>query len=121
MEGATSSIVFEVYIQKVLVPSLRRRQVVVMDNLSAHKGGRVRELVESAGCELLSLPPPYSRRTSTPSKRLSRRLKAFLRKAEARSGKALVEAIGKALDAVSTRDARAFFEHCGYRSLGQLL
>ena len=74
--GHYPRIVFEAYIQKVLVPSLRRGQVVVMDNLSAHKGARVRELVESAGCELLYLPP-YSPDFRAPSKRLSRRLKAF--------------------------------------------
>jgi len=56
VEGATTRIVFEAYIEKVLLPSLRRGQVVVMDNLSAHKGERVRELLESAGCEPLYLP-----------------------------------------------------------------
>jgi hypothetical protein len=57
VEGATTAAVFEAYIEKVLVPSLRCGQVVVMDNLSAHKGERIRELLESAGCELLYLPP----------------------------------------------------------------
>ena len=57
VEGVTTRIVFEAYVEKVLVPSLRHGQVVVKDNLSAHKGERVRELVESAGCELLYLPP----------------------------------------------------------------
>jgi transposase len=120
VEGATTRIVFEAYnIEKVLVPSLRRGQVVVMDNLSAHKGARVRELVESAGCELLYLPP-YSP-DFNPIEEAFSKVKGLLRKAEARSRKALVEAMGKALDAVTTQDARGFFEHCGYRSLGQLL
>jgi transposase len=120
VEGATTRIVFEAYnIEKVLVPSLRRGQVVVMDNLSAHKGARVRELVESAGCELLYLPP-YSP-DFNPIEEAFSKVKGLLRKAEARSRKALVEATGKALDAVTTQDARGFFEHCGYRSLGQLL
>jgi transposase len=57
VEGATDRIVFETYIERVLVQSLQQGQVVVMDNLSAHKGERVKELVESAGCELLYLPP----------------------------------------------------------------
>jgi hypothetical protein len=57
VEGASTGIVFETYVEKGLLPSLRAGQVVVMDNLSAHKGERVRELVESAGCELLYLPP----------------------------------------------------------------
>ena len=118
VEGATTRIVFEAYIEKVLVPSLRRGQVVAMDNLSAHKGERVRELVESAGCELLYLPP-YSPDFS-PIEEAFSKVKGLLRKAQARSREALVEAMGKALDAVTARDARGFFEHCGYRTSGQL-
>ncbi len=118
VEGATTGIVFETYIEEVLVPSLRRGQVVVMDNLSAHKGERVRELVESAGCELLYLPP-YSP-DFNPIEEAFSKVKALLRKAQARSREALVEAMGKALDAVTARDARGFFEHCGYRMSGQL-
>jgi transposase len=118
VEGATTRIVFETYLEKVLVPSLRRGQVVVMDNLSAHKGERVRELVESVGCELLYLPP-YSP-DFNPIEEAFSKVKGLLRKAEARSRKALVEAMGKALDALTTRDARGFFEHCGYRTPGQL-
>jgi len=118
VEGATTRLVFEAYIEKVLLPSLRREQVLVMDNLSAHKGERVRELVESAGCELLYLPP-YSPDFS-PIEEAFSKVKGILRKAEARSREALVEAMGKALDAVTVRDARSFFEHCGYRASGQL-
>jgi transposase len=118
VEGATTTIVFETYIEKVLLPSLRYGQVVVMDNLSAHKGERIRELLESAGCELLYLPP-YSPDFS-PIEEAFSKLKGFLRKAEARSREALVEAIGKALDTITARDARGFFEHCGYRASGQL-
>ena len=117
VEGATSKIVFEAYIEKALVPSLRRGQVVVMDNLSAHKGDRVRELIEGTGCELLYLPP-YSP-DFNPIEEAFSKVKGLMRKAQARSREALVEAMGKALDAVTTRDARGFFEHCGYRALGQ--
>ena len=115
VEGATTKLVFEAYVEKVLVPSLRHGQVMVMDNLSAHKGERVRELVESAGCELLYLPP-YSPDFS-PIEEAFSKVKGLLRKAEARSREALVEAMGKALDAVTTRDTRRFFEHCGYCAL----
>ena len=117
VEGATSRIVFEAYIEKVLVPSLRRGRVGVMDNLSAHKGENVRELIESTGCELLYLPP-YSP-DFNPIEEAFSKVKGLLRKAEARSRKALMEAMGKALDALTARDARGFFEHCGYRALGQ--
>ena len=118
VEGATTRIVFEAYVEKVLVPSLRHGQVVVMDNLSAHKGERVRELLESAGCELLYLPP-YSPDFS-PIEETFSKVKGIVRKAQARSREALVEAMGKALDAVTARDARGFFEHCGYHAPGQL-
>ena len=118
VEGTTTRIVFEAYIEKVLIPTLRHGQVVVMDNLSAHKGERVRELLESAGCKLLYLPP-YSPDFS-PIEEAFSKVKCLIRKAEARSREALVEAMGKALDAVTGRDARSFFEHCGYCALGQL-
>jgi hypothetical protein len=57
VEGSTTTAVFEAYLEGVLVPSLRPGQVVVMDNLSAHKGSRVRELIAGKGCELIYLPP----------------------------------------------------------------
>jgi transposase len=56
VEGATTSAVFEAYVEQVLAPTLRKGQVVVMDNLSAHKGERIRELIEERGCELIYLP-----------------------------------------------------------------
>ena len=62
VEGSTTREVFEAYLERVLAPALKPGQVVVMDNLSAHKGGRVREILETVGCELVYLPP-YSRRT----------------------------------------------------------
>ena len=117
MEGATTRAVFEAYVEQALVPSLSAGQVVVMDNLSAHKGGRVRELVEGAGCELLYLPP-YSPDLN-PIEEAFSKVKGLIRRAEARTREALVEAMGKALSAVSARDARGFFEHSGYRALGQ--
>jgi transposase len=57
LEGSTSGEVFEAYVEHLLAPTLRAGQVVVMDNLSAHKGGRVRELIEERDCELIYLPP----------------------------------------------------------------
>src|SRR5215208_4129126 len=61
VEGATNREVFETYVEQILAPTLRRGQVAVMDNLTAHKGERVRELIESQGCELIYLYlPPYS-------------------------------------------------------------
>ena len=119
VEGPTTREVFEAYLERVLAPTLEPGRVVVMDNLSAHKGGRVREIVERAGCELIYLPP-YSPDLN-PIERAFSKVKGLLRRAEARTREALIEAMGWALEAVSDRDARGFFGHCGYRSSAQLL
>ena len=89
--------------------------MIVMDNLGAHKGERVRELIQSRGCKLLYLPP-YSPDLN-PIEEAFAKVKALLRQAGARTREALVEVIGRALDAVTSRDARGFFGHCGYRLL----
>ena len=109
VEGSTTRVVFEAYLKRVLVPSLRPGQAVVMDNLSAHKGPRVREIVESAGCELYYLPP-YSPDLN-PIEQVFSKVKGLLRSSEARTREALVEGMGGALDAASSRDARGFFGH----------
>ncbi len=112
VEGATTAEVFEAYIEKVLAPSLRRGQIVVVDNLGAHKGERVRELVEERGCQLLFLPP-YSP-DFNPVEEAFSKIKGALRKAGARTREALIEALGVAISAVTARDTRGFFEHGGY-------
>src|SRR5215211_922913 len=125
VEGATNSEVFETYVERVLGPTLRGGQVVVMDNLSAHKGERVRELIEGGGCQLIYLPS-YSadlnpiEEAFSKMKRLIRKVEARSREAEKpRSREALLEAIGAAISAITDQDARGFFEHCGYRALVQ--
>jgi transposase len=65
VEGPTTREVFEAYLERVLAPSLQPGRIVVMDNLTSHKGGRVKELIEGEGCELIYLPS-YSLLTSTP-------------------------------------------------------
>ncbi len=110
--GSTKKAVFETYVEEVLAPSLRPGQVVILDNLGAHRGRRVRELVEARGCELMFLPP-YSPDFS-PIEEAFSKLKALLRKAKARQRGALVEAIGRALSAVTAEDAAGYFGHCGY-------
>jgi transposase len=113
VEGTTNREVFEAYVEWVLAPTLRPGQVVVMDNLSAHKGHKVRELIENRRCELLYLPP-YSPDLN-PIEEAFSKIKSILRKAEARSRETLVGAMGAAISAVTARDALGFFEHCGYR------
>jgi transposase len=119
VEGATTREVFEAYMEGVLAPSLSPGRMVVMDNLSAHKGGKVKEIIEGRGCELIYLPP-YSPDLN-PIEQAFSKVKGLLRKAEARTRESLIEAMGLALSAVSARDARGFFGHCGYRSMDQPL
>jgi transposase len=119
VEGATTALVFEAYVEQVLAPSLHKGQIVVMDNLGAHRPKRVRELIEERGCELVYLPaysPDYN-----PIEEAFAKIKNLVRKATARSKETLIEAIGVALSAVSAADARGFFEHAGYRPTGHLL
>jgi transposase len=120
VEGATTKVVFESYVEQVLAPTLCEGQVVVMDNLSSHKGERVKELIEERGCELVYLPP-YSSPDFNPIEQAFSKIKNLLREARARLYEALVEAIGKALSAITLEDSQGFFEHCGYHAMGQSL
>ncbi len=117
VEGATDGAAFEAYVKHFLLPTLKEGQVVVMDNLQAHKSARVRNLIESAGASVLFLPP-YSPDFS-PIEEAFSKIKAILRTIEARTQEALVEAIGQALDALSGRDVLGWFAHCGYRLADQ--
>jgi transposase len=119
VEGATTARVFETYLKKVLAPGLQEGQIVLMDNLGAHRPKRVRELIEQQGCQLIYLPsysPDYN-----PIEEAFAKIKNLLGKAAARTKEALVEAIGVALSAVTAADARGFFEHAGYRPTVHLL
>jgi transposase len=120
VEGPTTREVFEAYLEQVLAPTLKPGQIVVMDNLSSHKGPRVRALIEGRGCELMYLPP-YSPDLN-PIEEAFAKLKALMRKAGARTREALLDAMGgRALDALRASDARGFFEHRGYRQMAQPL
>jgi len=112
LEGATNAVAFEIYLEQLLLPSLVPGQIVVMDNLSVHKGARVRQLIEGRGCQLLFLPaysPDFSPIEETFSK-----IKATLRRVGARTREALEEALAQALEMVTSQDAHGWFAHCGY-------
>ena len=114
MQGSANAAVFEAYVEQILVPTLHKGQIVVMDNLRVHKGTRLRQLIEGKGCQLLFLPaysPDFS-----PIEETFSNVKAFLRRAEARTPEALEEAIGQALLTVTAQDAHGWFQHCGYLS-----
>ena len=113
VEGATDGEVFRAYVERALCPSLRPGEVVVMDNLGAHKVSGIREAIESRGARLIYLPP-YSPDLS-PIERCWSKIKTALRAAGARTRRALERAIKQAIATVSESDALAWFAHCGYR------
>ena len=113
IEGATDTAVFLAYVERVLVPSLRSGDIVVMDNLAPHKNPAVAEMIQAAGADVWYLPaysPDFN-----PIERMWSKVKAWLRKARARTLEALTDAIGQALAAVTRADAAGWFESCGYR------
>ena len=112
VEGAADTPVVVAFTEHVLVPVLRRGQVVVMDNLSPHKASRVRELIEAAGCRLLFLPP-YSP-DFNPIEQAWSKLKTLLRGLGARTKEALHAALAAVIDAITAQDAHSYFRHCGY-------
>jgi transposase len=117
LEGATDTAAFVAYIEQVLAPSLHPGQIVVLDNLSAHKSARVRALIEARGAELWYLPA-YSPDLS-PIEHAFSKLKTLLRRAAARTREALEQAIAAALDEITAADAAGWFAHCGYRQEAQ--
>ena len=99
------------YVEQILAPSLSAGQIVVLDNVSAHKGARVRQLIEERGCELLFLPA--SSPDSSPSEETFSKLKAFLRRVGARTHEARHLAIAQGLETVTAQGALGWFTHCG--------
>jgi transposase len=112
IEGAMDTATFEWYRTEQLAPTLRPGQVVVLDNLSAHKAASIREALAARGCELLFLPP-YSP-DFTPIEQAFSKLKAILRGLGARTREALEEAVRLAIEAITSADATAWFTHAGY-------
>jgi transposase len=112
IEGATNTEVFHAYVREVLVPSLRPGDIVVMDNLGAHKNERTIALIEQVGAEVRFLPA-YSPDLN-PIEMMWSKVKALLRKAQARTHSDLLHAIASALNAVTPQDALGWFAACGY-------
>lgn len=112
VRGGTNAEVFEAYVEHVLAPKLREGDVVVLDNLGAHRPDRIRELIEGRGSELVFLPP-YSPDLN-PIEEAFSKMKNALRKAGARTHEALLGAMAQALSEVTPSDAAGWFDHCGY-------
>ena len=111
-EGSINRVAFEAYVRSQLLPTLRRGDIVVMDNLSAHSGETIRQLIEARGARLEFLPP-YSP-DFNPIELCWSKVKAALRTAKARTLEALVEAVAKALRSIAFTDIQNWFAHCGY-------
>jgi transposase len=112
VDGAVNREVFEAFVAQVLVPALSPGDVVVMDNLSSHKGTAVRELVEGQGATLLFLPP-YSPDLN-PIELAFAKLKQLMRSAGHRTMAALWSDVQRMLDQITASDAAGFLWHCGY-------
>ena len=112
IEGAMDTLAFTEYIRHVLGPTLQPGQVVILDNLSVHKGVSVREALIARGCELVFLPA-YSP-DFTPIERAFSKVKALLRGLGARTHEALIAAADQALSRITRADAAAWFTSTGY-------
>jgi transposase len=112
IEGGTSSEVFREYVRQVLVPSLKLGDVVITDNLRAHKDKEAKEAIEEVGAQIEFLPA-YSPDLN-PIEKMWSKVKEKLRSIGARTYDSLVTAIGQALDSVTKKDANGWFNSCGY-------
>ena len=112
VDGAMTGELFVAYVEQQLVPTLRKGDVVVMDNLSCHKREGVRAAIEAAGCELRYLPP-YSPDLNPIEKAFSK-LKALLRKAAKRTVESLWKFLGQVLDEFEPQECLNYFASCGY-------
>ena len=112
VDGPVNADIFQAFIDQVLCPHLRPGDIVVIDNLSSHKGANIRRSIEAAGATLVYLPP-YSPDYS-PIEPAFSKIKQLLRGLAARSRDTLWSSMQSILDAVTPSDAQHFFEHCGY-------
>lgn len=113
IDGAINGDLFLAYVQQQLVPTLRRGDLVIMDNLSSHKKAGVRRSIEEAGASVIYLPP-YSP-DFNPIEQAFSKFKWLLKSAAERTVEALWKTCGKLLDQFTETECRNYFKHCGYR------
>lgn len=112
LDGAMNGTAFLAYVEQVLVPTLSPGDIVIMDNLPAHKSAGVRSAIAAAGASLRHLPP-YSP-DFNPIEKAFARIKAMLRKAGERTVSGLWSLIGKLVDLFKTQECANYFSSCGY-------
>ena len=113
VDGAINGSIFLAYVQQQLAPTLKAGDIVIMDNLSAHKVAGVREAIEAQGAQILYLPP-YSPDLN-PIETVFSKFKTLLRKADERTVEALWKTCGDLIDVFDERECRNHIRHCGYR------
>jgi transposase len=113
-QGATDGVAFRAYVETQLAPELKRGDVVILDNLSAHHVAGIEPALAAVGAKLLFLPP-YSPDLS-PVENCGSKVKALMRAVAPRTTAAVYEAMGYAIGKVTPSDARGWFDHCGYRT-----
>jgi transposase len=113
VEGAVDTVVFDAYVEHVLRPTIRRGDVLVLDNLSAHHASRIEEVAEECGARVIWLAP-YSPDFS-PIELMWSKVKAAMRAAKARTREELERALTAALELVTGSDCHGWFTHCGYQ------
>ena len=112
LDGPMTGEIFRAYVEQFLAPALSPGDVVVMDNLAAHKVAGVADAIAAAGASILYLPP-YSPDLN-PIEQMFAKLKALLRKAATRTRETLWDTIGQLLDAFTPNECRNYLEHAGY-------
>jgi len=112
-EGATTGEIFSIFIKEAVAPTLRRGDVVVLDNLGAHKVVTAREAIHARGASMLFLPPYHP--DLNPIEPAWSKVKGHLRAREARTVPDLDRAILEGTERVTASDARGWFRHSGYQ------
>jgi transposase len=116
IEGSVDTLVFNAYCEEVLQPTLQSGDIIVLDNLGAHRASRIEEIAAACGAQVLWLPP-YSPDFS-PIELMWSKVKAYLKKVKARTQIELEKAIAEALQTITVSDCLNWFRHCGYRVTG---
>lgn len=112
VQGAVDTLVFDAFGENFVRPCLKAGDILVLDNLGAHRASRIEEMASSCGAQVIWLPP-YSPDFS-PIEQMWSKLKTYLRKVKARTGEELDRAVAEGLQLITESDCRGWFRHCGY-------
>ena len=111
--GAVDTLVFDAYVERVLRPTIRPSDVIVLDNLTAHKASRIEQVAQGCGASVIWLSPYWP--DFSPIEMMWSKIKAYMRAAKARTREELEKAFDAALGLITEADCLAWFKHCGYQ------